>query len=116
MEFMFFLIATGRSFTGKARKQNLWKEMTNAFNRRQSDIQKIRRKTSSAETAIPHLSGKGATDYRICGATLRFGYVLQRVPRYRPNDPTSGGPPVRSVANEILNKRMETFGEPKEKS
>ena len=103
-------------YAGKARKQNLWKEMTNAFNRKRGDIQYIRRvkhplrrqNYRTSQEKVRQITEYVVPLYEL--ATYFSAYhvadrMISRVEALL----------VRSAANDLLNKRMETFGRAKKK-
>jgi hypothetical protein len=64
-------------YAGKARKQNLWNEMTNAFNRKRGDIQYIRRvKHPLRRQRYRTSQEKGSPDSRVRGAAFRISNLL----------------------------------------
>ena len=98
-------------YTGKARKQSLWKELTNAFNRKRGQIQKIWR--------VKHPMRK--QQYRNSNEKARqideYAVPLHELASYFSAYHVADGMVnkleallVRSFANGLLNKRMETFG------
>ena len=99
-------------YTGKARKQTLWKEMNLAFNRDRGDIQKIKRvrhpernqayKTTNEKT-------RQITDHIVPIHELARYFSAYHVAEGMIGDVEAML--VRSFANDLLNKRMERFGQ-----
>jgi hypothetical protein len=103
-------------YAGKARRQNLWNEMTNAFNRKRGDIQKIRR------VKHPLRRQRYRTSQEKMRQIKEYAVPLHELATYfsayqvaDPMIPRVEALLVRSVANDLLNKRMETFGWTKKK-
>lgn len=104
-------------YTGKARRQSLWREMKFAFNRERGDLQKIKR--------VKHPAGKNR--YRTSDEKSRqireFEIPLHDIAHYFSAYQVADGMIneveamlVRSFANNLLNKRMERFGQQKRRS
>lgn len=98
-------------YSGKARKQKLWKEMNLVFNRKRDSLQKIRR--------VKHPSRKQT--YRTAQEKSRqiteYSVPLHELAHYFSAYSVVDGMVdvvesllVRSFANDLLNKRMEKFG------
>jgi hypothetical protein len=103
-------------YTGKARRQHLWHEMTLAFNRHRGDVQKIKRvrhptrrqpyRTSDEKTPqiqdhiVPlHELASYFSAYRVADGMINEVEAML----------------VRSFANDLLNVRIEKFGKLKRK-
>lgn len=98
-------------YSGKARKQKLWKELNLVFNRKREDLQKIRR--------VKHPSRKQIykTTQEKSRQITEYSVPLHELARYFSAYYVADGMVnvvesllVRSFANDLLNKRMETFG------
>jgi hypothetical protein len=104
-------------YAGKARRQNLWKEMTNAFNRDRGKVQKIKRvmhpkrkvgyKTSLEKTRqiIDHF----VPLHDLAGYFSAYAVVDSLINKME-------AMLVRSFANDLLNIRMEQFLASKKKT
>jgi hypothetical protein len=98
-------------YSGKARKQKLWKELNLVFNRKRKALQKIRR--------VKHPSRKQTykTTQEKSRQITEYSVPLHELARYFSAYYVADGMVdvvesllVRSFANDLLNKRMETFG------
>jgi len=103
-------------YTGKARKQTLWREMKNAFNRERGDLQKIKRVKHPAGN-VRYLTSEEKTRQ-----IREFEIPLHDIAAYFSAYQVSDGMIneveamlVRSFANDLLNKKMERFGQQKKK-
>jgi len=103
-------------YVGKARKQKLWPEMTNAFNRKRGAIQKIWR------VKHPERRQKYKTSDEKARQIDEYVVPLHELATYFSAYDVADGMVnkleallVRSFANGLLNKRMETFGRKKKK-
>lgn len=97
-------------YAGKAKRQNLWKEMNLTFNRDRGDLQKIKR-VNHPERKIkyrePEEFGRKIVDQcvELCDLAAYFSaYVIpdSLIDKFEAII-------VRSFANDLLNKRMENF-------
>lgn len=97
-------------YAGKARRQDLWKEMNLAFNR-QRDVQKIRRVRHPSRRQQYRTSDEKSRQIREKSVPLQVlahyfsayqvdGELIEEMESLL----------VRSFANDLLNKRMERFG------
>jgi hypothetical protein len=99
-------------YTGKARRQNLWKEINLVFNRKRGDVQSIRRVThperrqpfKTTEEKHRKIVNRGVPLHE-----LAVYFSAYRVPDTMVNDLESLL--VRSFANDLLNIRMENFSD-----
>jgi hypothetical protein len=98
-------------YVGKARRQKLWDEMTNAFNRQRGDLQTIRR--------VKHPSRRQAykSNEEKSRQIVESGVPLHELASYFSAYEVADGVNedleallVRSFSNDLLNKRMENFG------
>lgn len=114
--YIFFDSAGKAIYSGKARKLSLWKEMKGAFNRPRGEIQKIRR--------VKHPVRR--QDYRTSDEKARqiVEYVvpLHELARYFSAYHVADGMVndleamlIRSFANDLLNTRMERFGQQRQR-
>lgn len=97
-------------YAGKARQQNLWNELTNAFNRKRGDLQKIRRVRHPIRKQHYRTSDEKAR--QIGEFAVPLYELAHYFSAYEVADPLIGHVEallVRSVANDLLNKKMETF-------
>lgn len=98
-------------YTGKARKQSLWSEITHAFNRDRGSIQMIRRVRHPSRNQPYRTSDEKARQIREQEVPLYELAVYFSA--YEVADPLVEDVEsllVRSFANDVLNKRMERFG------
>jgi hypothetical protein len=115
--YVFFDSSGHAIYTGKARKQNLWKEMNLAFNRERGEVQKIKR--------VKHPSNK--KKYRTSDEKIRqikdlvvplhelaFYFSAYQIDDGLINDIEAML--VRSFANNLLNVKMEKFWQQKGRS
>lgn len=103
-------------YTGKARQLTLWKEMTNAFNRKRGDVQKIKRVNHPTRKQPYRTSDEKVrqiTDHVVPLHELASYFSAYQVADGMINEVEAML--VRSFANDLLNKRMEKFGEKKGK-
>jgi hypothetical protein len=98
-------------YSGKARKQKLWKELNLVFNRKRDSLQKIRR------VRHPLRKQKYQTTQEKSRQITEYSVPLHELARYFSAYYVADGMVdvvesllVRSFANDLLNKRMETFG------
>lgn len=99
-------------YTGKARKQSLWKEMNLAFNRERGEIQKIKRVRHPKRNQTYTSSNEKAR--QISDHVVPLHELAQYFSVYQIRDGMIGEVEamlVRSFANDLLNKRMERFGQ-----
>jgi hypothetical protein len=98
-------------YAGKARSLNLWKEVTNAFNRKRGSLQRIKRVRHPKRKQAYRNSQEKARqihDYEVPLHDLAHYFSA-----YEVSDGLIGEIEsllVRSFANDLLNKRMEKFG------
>jgi len=98
-------------YTGKARQLNLWKEMTNAFNRKRGDVQKIKRVDHPTRKQPYRTSDEKVrqiTEHTVPLHELASYFSAYQVVDGMINEVEAML--VRSFANDLLNKRMEKFG------
>ena len=103
-------------YTGKARQLDLWKEMTNAFNRKRGDVQKIKRVDHPIRKQPYRTSDEKArqiTEHPVPLHELASYFSAYQVADGMINEVEAML--VRSFANDLLNKRMEKFGTTKRK-
>lgn len=103
-------------YTGKARKQTLWREMKNAFNRERGDLQKIKRVKHPAGN-VRYLTSEEKTrqirEFEIPLHDIAAYFSAYQVVDGMINEVEAML--VRSFANDLLNKKMERFGQQKKK-
>ncbi|MDE8345738.1 MAG: hypothetical protein POH28_06110 [Acidocella sp.] len=107
-----FFDSSGRAiYAGKARIQNLWKEMNLVFNRNRKDLQTIKRvKHPSIKSTYKTSDEKSR---QIIGVSIPLHELAAYVSAYAVKDGLISvveAMLVRSFANDLLNKRMERFG------
>ena len=98
-------------YTGKARQLTLWKEMTNAFNRKRGDVQKIKRVDHPTRKQPYRTSDEKArqiTEHAVPLHELATYFSAYEVADGMINEVEAML--VRSFANDLLNKKMEKFG------
>lgn len=98
-------------YTGKARQLTLWKEMTNAFNRKRGDVQKIKRVDHPTRKQPYRTSDEKArqiTEHVVPLHELATYFSAYEVADGMINEVEAML--VRSFANDLLNKKMEKFG------
>lgn len=98
-------------YTGKARRQTLWKEMNDAFNRERGEVQKIRRVNHPARKQAYRTSDEKVrqiSDHVVPLYELAAYFSAYQVVDGMINELEAML--VRSFANDLLNKRMERFG------
>ncbi len=103
-------------YTGKARKQTLWREMKLAFNRERGDLQKIKRVKHPSEKIRYRTSAEKARQIREFEIPLHD--IAAYFSAYQVADSMINEVEamlVRSFANDLLNKKMERFGQQKKK-
>jgi hypothetical protein len=103
-------------YTGKARRQNLWKEMNLAFNRNRGEIQKIKRVHHPTRKQSYRTSDEKARQIRDSFVPLHE--LARYFSAYQIADTMINeleAMLVRSFANDLLNQRMERFGQQKKK-
>jgi hypothetical protein len=99
-------------YVGKARKQSLWSEMTSAFNRGRGDLQTIRRVKHPERRQEYRTSDEKAR--QIVAAVVPLHELATYFSAY---EVSSGlieeleAMLVRCAANDLLNKKMERFGQ-----
>lgn len=113
-----FFDSRGRAiYVGKARKQSLWKEMNLAFNRERGDVQKIKRVNHPARNQAYTTSKEKArqiSDHVVPLCELASYFSAYEVTDGMINEVEAML--VRSFANDLLNKRMERFGQQRKKT
>lgn len=103
-------------YTGKARRQNLWQEMKLAFNRERGEVQKIKRVRHPTRKLTYRTSDEKArqiVDYEVPLHEMAIYFSAYQVADGMINEVEAML--VRSFANDLLNKRMERFGQQKRK-
>ncbi len=98
-------------YTGKARKQTLWREMNGAFNRDRRAVQKIKRVRHPKRNQMYQSSNEKAR--QITDQVVPLHEIAAYFSAYEVADGMIGeleAMLVRSFANDLLNKRMERFG------
>ena len=98
-------------YAGKARKQDLWREITGAFNRDRGSVQNIRRVRHPSRSQPYRTSDEKARqirEYEVPLYELAAYFSAYEVADRLIDDLESLL--VRSFANDVLNKRMERFG------
>ncbi len=107
-----FFDSRGRAiYVGKARYQELWKEMNQAFNRERGDVQKIRKVNHPSRKQTFRNSDEKSRqiqEYRVPLHELASYFSAYQVADRMIADVEAML--VRSFANDLLNKRMERFG------
>jgi hypothetical protein len=107
-----FFDSRGRAiYTGKARYQNLWKEMNHAFNRERGDVQSIKR--VNHPTRKQAYQNSDETSRQIRDYQVPLHELASYFSAYQVDDGMIGEVEamlVRCFANDLLNKRMERFG------
>lgn len=99
-------------YAGKARRQKIWKEMKMAFNRGRGDIQKIKRVRQPSRKQAYRTSNEKARqirDFVVPLYELAAYFSAYEVADNMINELEAML--VRSFANDLLNKRMERFGQ-----
>jgi hypothetical protein len=97
-------------YTGKARKQSLWKEMNLAYNRERGEIQKIKRVKHPRRNQTYRNSD--AKSRQIADYVVPLYELATYFSAYKVADGMIAeleAMLVRSFANDLLNKRMERF-------
>lgn len=107
-----FYDSRGRAiYAGKAVKQNLWREMNGAYNRNRGDLQTIRLVSHPWERGSFSTSEEKVR--RIVQRPVRLWQIASYVSAYSITDKNLismfEALIVRAFANDLLNKRMETF-------
>lgn len=97
-------------YAGKARRQSLWHEMNNAFNRDRGEVQNIKR-VSHPQRRVEY---KGLNERRrqIVKQDVALHHIASYCSAYEVPDALIGkfeALLVRSFANDLLNVRMENF-------
>jgi hypothetical protein len=103
-------------YTGKARRQKLWKEMNLAFNRERGEVQKIKRVNHPTRKQTYRTSDEKArqiTHYVVPLHELASYFSAYEIADGLINEVEAML--VRSFANDLLNKKMERFGQQKRK-
>ena len=101
-------------YTGKARQQYLWKEMTLAFNRHRGEVQSIKRVKHPTRKQPYRTSDEKAR--QIADRVVPLHELAAYFSAYRVIDGMVNEVEamlVRSFANDLLNQRMERFAQPK---
>jgi len=99
-------------YTGKARRQHLWKEVNLAFNRSRGELQKIRRVKHPTRKQPYKTSGEKSR--QITEQVVPLHELASYVSAYEVVDGMINEVEamlVRSFANGLLNKKMERFGQ-----
>ena len=99
-------------YAGKARKQSLWKEMNLAFNRPRGAVQKIKRVTHPKRNQPYRTSNEKAR--QIVEHVVPLHELAYYFSAYEVADGMIGEVEamlLRSFANDLLNTRMERFGQ-----
>jgi len=103
-------------YTGKAQRQSLWKEMNLAFNRKRGEVQKIKRVNHPTRKLIYRSSDEKSR--QIYSYEILLHDVATYFSAYQVADSLINKMEamlVRSFANDLLNKKMEKFGQQKKK-
>lgn len=112
-----FFDSRGRAiYIGKARRQTLWKEMKLAFNRERGDIQAIKRVRHPTRKQVYRNSeekSRQIVDHAVPLHQLATYFSAYQIADGMINELEAML--VRSFANDLLNKRMERFGQQKRK-
>ncbi|MEQ8177129.1 MAG: hypothetical protein RIC52_08930 [Amphiplicatus sp.] len=112
-----FFDSRGRAiYAGKARRQRLWNEMNAAFNRDRGSLQKIKRVSHPARNQRYKNSEEKAR--QIVERVVPLHELASYFSAYQVIDDMIDDIEtmlVRSFANDLLNKRMERFGQQKKK-
>ncbi|MEQ1931463.1 MAG: hypothetical protein ABL957_13180 [Parvularculaceae bacterium] len=112
-----FFDSRGRAiYAGKARSQKLWKEMNLAFNRNRGTVQSIRRVSHPERNQVYKTSKEKAR--QIVDRVVPLNELAEYFSAYEVADVMINDIEtmlVRSFANDLLNKRMERFGQQKSK-
>jgi hypothetical protein len=104
-------------YTGKARKQNLWKEMNLAYNRERGEIQKIKRVKHPRRNQTYRTSDEKSR--QISDHVVPLYELAAYFSAYEVTDGMIAeleAMLVRSFANDLLNKRMERFRQQRTKT
>lgn len=113
-----FFDSRGRAiYTGKARRQSLWKEMKAAFNRERGEVQKIKRVSHPTRKVAYRTSDEKARQIR--DHIVPLHELAAYFSAYEVADNMIGeleAMLVRSFANDLLNMRMERFGQQRRQS
>jgi hypothetical protein len=99
-------------YAGKARRQKLWHELKNAFNRERKDLQKIRRVRQPSRRQAYRTSDEKVRQIR--EFTVPLYEIASYFSAYEVADNMISeleAMLVRSFPNDLLNKRMERFGQ-----
>lgn len=99
-------------YAGKARRQKIWREMKLAFNRARGDIQKIKRVRQPVRKQAYRTSNEKARQIR--DVVVPLYELAAYFSAYEVADSMINeleAMLVRSFANDLLNKRMERFGQ-----
>ncbi len=106
-----FYDSRGRSiYAGKTEEQSLWSEMTNAFNRRRGEVQKIKR----VKHPVRNVQFRGAEEKRrlIVDRPVLLRDLAHYFSAYSVPEGLIGKLEaliVRAFANDLLNIKMENF-------
>lgn len=98
-------------YTGKARRQSLWTEIKNAFNREREGLQKIKRvyhPTRNQPYATSREKARQIVDQSVYLHDIAVYFSAYQVSDGMIDDLEAML--VRGFANDLLNKRMERFG------
>lgn len=110
--YIFFDSSGQAIYTGKARRQHLWKEVNLAFNRSRGELQKIRRVKHPTRKQAYKTSDEKSR--QITEQVVPLHELAAYVSAYQVVDGMIDEVEamlVRSFANNLLNKRMERFGQ-----
>ena len=104
-------------YTGKAKKQTLWNEMTDAFNRNRRTVQTIKRvahPTLNQEYKTSEEQARQIVDHTVCLYELAHYFSAYEIEDDMIDEIEAML--VRSFANDLLNIRMEKFGKQRRKT
>jgi hypothetical protein len=99
-------------YVGKARRQHLWNEMTNAFNRSRGQLQTVRRVKHPERRQTYKTSDEVAR--QIVPAAVPLHELASYFSAYQVSEGLIGeleAMLVRCAPNDLLNKKMERFGQ-----
>lgn len=114
--YLFFDSRGQAIYTGKARRQTLWTEINTVFNRDRGDLQKIKR-VNHPTSRVGYKTGSEKTR-QIVDSSVPLHEIAAYFSAYYVSDGMINDLEallVRSFANDILNKKMESFGQAKSK-
>jgi len=96
-------------YAGKARRQRLWKEINLAFNRDRGDVQSIRRVSHPVNRVAFATRPRQIVNHVVALHELAFYFSAYQVPD--PMIDNLEAMLVRSFSNNLLNVKMEQFGD-----